>query len=55
MRIALRVEGFSPAAFMRFRSSRQESPASTRMVVFGEAMTVELPLEPEARTVMRMH
>jgi len=46
--------GSSPAAFIRFRSSRQESPASTSRVVLGDAMTVELPLEPEARTVMRM-
>src|SRR5690349_11616947 len=54
MRMALRDAGSSPAAFMRLRSSRQERPASTRMVVLGEAMTVELPLEPEARTVIRI-
>jgi hypothetical protein len=39
---------------MRLSSSRQERPASTSMLVCAEAMTVELPLEPEARTVMRM-
>ena len=39
---------------MRRRSSRQERPASTRTRVRALAMTVEFPLEPEARTVMRM-
>jgi hypothetical protein len=39
---------------MRFNSSRQESPASTRTVVFELEITVLLPLEPEASTVMRM-
>ena len=39
---------------MRFISSRHESPASTRTRVLEEEMTVLLPLEPEASTVMRI-
>jgi hypothetical protein len=36
------------------RSSRQERPASTRTRVLEEAITVLLPLEPEASTVIRI-
>jgi len=46
--------GILVGVFMRLSSSRQERPASTSRLVSAEAMTVELPLEPEARTVMRM-
>ena len=47
-------EGSSPARAMRLRSSRQERPASTRTRVRELEMTVLLPLEPEASTVMRI-
>ena len=46
--------GSSPAIAMRLISSRQESPASTRTRVLEEEMTVLLPLEPEASTVIRI-
>ena len=46
--------GSSPAMDMRFSSSRQERPASTRTRVRELEMTVLLPLEPEASTVMRI-
>src|SRR5580704_10126045 len=46
--------GSSPAMAMRLRSSRQERPASTRMRVREEEMTVLLPLDPEANTVIRI-
>ena len=39
---------------MRLSSSRQESPASTRMRVRLLATRVLFPLEPEANTVMRI-
>src|ERR1700678_2279000 len=48
------AEGSSPALCMRLRSSRQESPASTRMRVRLLATIVLLPLDPEASTVMRI-
>src|SRR6185437_629555 len=54
MRMALRVAGSSPARAMRLSSSRQERPASTRTRVRELEMTVLLPLEPEASTVMRI-
>src|ERR1035437_10433185 len=54
MRMASSAAGSSLARAMRLRSSRQERPASTRRRVCADAMTVELPLEPEARTVMRI-
>src|ERR1017187_5395352 len=54
MRMAERAAGSSLAVFMRLSNSRQERPASTSRLVSAEEMTVELPLEPEARTVMRM-
>src|SRR6476619_533707 len=52
MRIALRVAGFSPTAFIRLKSSRQLRPASTRMRVRVEATIVLLPREPLASTVI---
>src|ERR1019366_7238322 len=54
MRMASSAAGSSSTRAMRLRSSRQERPAPTSRRVFAEAMTVELPLEPEARTVMRI-
>src|SRR5215470_9116832 len=45
--------GSSPAAFMRLKVSRQERPASTRMLVLELESTVQLPRLPLARTVMR--
>jgi hypothetical protein len=39
---------------MRFSSSRQESPASTRMRVRLLETSVLFPLEPEASTVIRI-
>src|ERR1039458_6710580 len=39
---------------MRLRSYRQERTASTSRLGSAEEVTVEVPLEPEARTVMRM-
>src|ERR1035437_1425758 len=54
MRMAESAAGSSLGVFMRLSSSRQERPASMSRRVWAEAMTVELPLEPEARTVMRM-
>jgi hypothetical protein len=39
---------------MRFSSSRQESPASSRIRVRLLATTVLLPLEPDASTVIRI-
>jgi hypothetical protein len=38
---------------MRFIVSRQERPASTRMLVSELERTVLLPFDPEASTVMR--
>src|SRR6185312_2524926 len=52
--MASRAAGSSPARAMRLSSSRQERPASTRTRVREEEMTVLLPLEPEASTVMRI-
>src|SRR5579871_4585528 len=54
MRMASSWVGSSPAMAMRLRSSRQERPASTRMRVREEEMTVLLPLDPEASTVIRI-
>ncbi len=54
IRIASSAAGSSLAIFMRFSSSRQLSPASTSTRVRALAITVELPFEPEARTVMRI-
>src|SRR5258708_39585274 len=54
MRMALSCEGSSPARAMRLRSSRQERPASTRIRVREEEMTVLLPFDPEASTVIRI-
>jgi hypothetical protein len=53
MTMAFSVSGSSPASFMRRNSSRQLSPASTRMRVRPPLTTVELPLDPEASTVKR--
>jgi hypothetical protein len=39
---------------MRFKVSRQEIPASTRMLEFALEITAEFPLLPLARTVMRI-
>src|ERR1700733_4205729 len=46
--------GSSLAICMRFSSSRQESPASTRMRVRLLETRVLFPLEPEASTVIRI-
>ena len=46
--------GSSSAMRMRFSSSRQESPASTRMRVRLLDTNVLFPLEPEASTVIRI-
>src|SRR6202023_1175435 len=54
MRMASSSRGSSPACCMRFRISRQESPASTRMRVRFVATTVLLPFEPLASTVIRI-
>jgi hypothetical protein len=39
---------------MRFNSSRHERPASTSTRVREDEMTVLLPLDPEASTVIRI-
>ena len=44
----------NPAAFMRLSVSRQEMPASTKMLAHELESTVEFPLLPLAKTVMRM-
>jgi hypothetical protein len=46
--------GSSLAICSRFISSRQESPASTRMRVRLLATSVLFPLDPEASTVIRI-
>src|SRR5882757_6975794 len=46
--------GFSSAICIRFSSSRQDSPASTRMRVRLLDTIVLFPLEPEASTVIRI-
>src|SRR5271155_5051631 len=51
--MASRVRGSSPAACMRLKSSRQETPASTRIRVRVLETTVLLPREPLASTVIR--
>src|SRR5579884_2554168 len=51
-RIASRVSGSSFTDFIRLKSSRQESPASTRMRVLELETMVLLPLEPLASTVI---
>src|SRR5277367_1516753 len=51
--MASRVRGSSPAACMRLKSSRHETPASTRMRVRVLETTVLLPREPLASTVIR--
>jgi hypothetical protein len=39
---------------MRLNNSRHDNPASTNTRVREEEMTVLLPLDPEASTVMRI-
>src|SRR5947207_15024284 len=53
MKIAFRCCESSPADFMRLRVSRQEMPASTRMLPQELETTVQLPRLPLAKTVMR--
>jgi hypothetical protein len=45
--------GSSPASSIRRSSSRHESPASTRILVVPDAIRVEFPFDPEAKTVIR--
>src|SRR6185312_3053839 len=52
--MALSFCGSSPTVCMRFSVSRQEMPASTRMLAVELESTVEFPLLPLARTVMRI-
>ena len=52
--MALSFCGSSPAVCMRLSVSRQEMPASTRMLAQELESTVEFPLLPLARTVMRI-
>jgi hypothetical protein len=44
------MRGSSPAAFMRLKVSRQDIPASTRMVVVALRMMALFPRLPEAST-----
>src|SRR5260370_34681862 len=53
MTMALSRCGSSPAAFMRLNVSRQERPASTRMLAVELENTVQLPPLPLAKTVIR--
>src|SRR5437588_6453289 len=48
--MAERMCGSSPAAFMRLKVSRQDIPASTRMVVVALRMIALFPRLPEAST-----
>src|ERR1700744_2676830 len=52
--MALSFCGSSPTAFMRLKVSRQDIPASTRMLAWELESTVQLPLLPLAKTVMRI-
>src|SRR5271154_4585541 len=54
IRIASSVAGSSFAAAIRRSSSRHDSPASTSTRVRLEEMTVLLPFDPEASTVIRI-
>src|SRR5438874_9575521 len=51
--IALRRDGSSPTLSMRRKVSRQEIPASMRILVPELQRIAVLPREPEANTVMR--
>src|SRR3954447_18718362 len=53
MMTASRVSGASPASLIRRKSSRQLTPASTRMRVCPPVTTVLFPLDPDASTVNR--
>ncbi len=54
IKIASSVAGSSFAAAIRRSSSRHDSPASTSTRVRLEEMTVLLPFDPEASTVIRI-
>src|SRR5215469_12515211 len=53
MIMASMVAGSSSTWRMRRKSSRQLSPASTRIRVLPPVTTVQLPFDPEANTVKR--